>query len=386
MDALTPRDSPAQWRAIGPAASAPWETDAGQQARDERFGEALQALKARVEASLGEEDVAHVTRMRRWSNAFEVCGRALIHVSFEPLLFSLGVLLLAIHEQLETTEIGHTALHGAFDGLEGAEAFASDTFEWRDVPIDEESWKHGHNLRHHPYTNVTDRDGDIHVGPVRLNARTPFRPFHALQVPWLLAEAAFFCLGMNLHFTGVNDSRADNGRGGRDFLPDTSEASVRAAWQRALRKLVPYVFKDYVLFPALAGVFFWKVMLGNWLASTLRDLYSAATIYCGHVGEDVADYPAGTKARGRGEWCRMQVESTNNFEVPYALSLLCGGLDTHIEHHLFPKFPTNRLREVAPEVRRICEAHGVRYRSAPWPTVLAKVFRRLRALGKPDAR
>ncbi|MBX7102398.1 MAG: fatty acid desaturase [Myxococcaceae bacterium] len=386
MGPASAEDSPAQWRPLGQAAASPWTEQSAQHERDRRFGDALQALKARVDASLGEEDVAHVKRIRRWSNAFEAAGRLLIHLSLEPLSFLLGVVLLAIHQQLETTEIGHTALHGAYDGLPGAEAFRSEDFAWRDVPIDEESWKHGHNLRHHPYTNVTDRDGDIHVGPVRLNTRTPRRAFHAYQVPWLLAEAGFFCVGMNLHFTGVNDTRADNGRGGLDFLPDRSAPSVRAAWRRALRKLGPYTFKNYVFFPALAGLSFWKVMLGNFLASTLRDLYSAATIYCGHVGDDVADYPVGARAHGRGEWFRMQVEATNNFEVPYALSLLCGGLDTHIEHHLFPTLPPNRLREIAPEVRRVCEAHGVTYRSAPWPTVLRRVLRRLLALGRPDAR
>jgi linoleoyl-CoA desaturase len=60
---------------------------------------------------------------------------------------------------------------------------------------------------------------------------------------------------------------------------------------------------------------------------------------------------------------------------------LCGALDLQIEHHLFPRMPPNRLREIAPRVRAICEAHGVRYRSAGFVSTLRSVFTELRQLG-----
>ena len=148
---------------------------------------------------------------------------------------------------------------------------------------------------------------------------------------------------------------------------------------------MPYYLYNYVLFPALAGPMFWKVLLGNWLAEVLRDLYSAATIYCGHVGHDVASYDEGTRAKGRGAWYAMQVEATNDFEVSVPVSILCGGLDRQIEHHLFPKLPPNRLREIAPRVRAACEAHGVRYHTDSWGRTLLKALRHVRALSFADA-
>jgi linoleoyl-CoA desaturase len=119
---------------------------------------------------------------------------------------------------------------------------------------------------------------------------------------------------------------------------------------------------------------FWKVLLGNWLAETMRDVYSAATIYCGHVGDDVKSYAVGTRARGRGHWYAMQVEASNNFEVSLPVSILCGGLDRQIEHHLFPTFPPPRLREIAPEVRAICARHGVAYRTDSWGRTLKRAL------------
>jgi fatty acid desaturase len=76
----------------------------------------------------------------------------------------------------------------------------------------------------------------------------------------------------------------------------------------------------------------------------------------------------------------MQVESANDFEVPRVVSILCGALDRQIEHHLFPRWPTNRLREVAPEIKAICERHGVQYRTDTWPGMLRRVFTQLRRL------
>ena len=291
-------------------------------------------------------------------------------VSPEPVSFLAGVGALWLHKQLEATEIGHPALHGAWDGLPGAEKFASETFVW-DVPIDEESWRKGHNIKHHQYTNVTGRDPDIHFGPVRLNAQTPHRTAHYFQVPFTLVNASWFLFGMNLHFTGVADALGDNGLPQKfDVLPDRSPESVRGAWRRALRKYVPYYAKEYGLYPALAGPMFWKVLLGNWLAESMRDVYSAATIFCGHVGERTRSYPEGTSTRSRGEWYAMQVEASNDFEVPWVVSVLCGGLDRQIEHHLFSKLAPQRLRAIAPEVRRLCEEHGVEYRTASWPETL----------------
>jgi linoleoyl-CoA desaturase len=266
--------------------------------RDERlrrFGDEIDAIRDRIEAKVGDEDVRYVRRLNRFSRLMEAIGRVLLHVSFEPITFTLGVLSLWVHKQLQATEIGHTALHGAYDRLKGAEAFHSKTFSW-DVPIDEESWRAGHNVKHHQYTNIAGRDPDVHFGPVRLTEDVPHAKHHRWQLPFvLLVLFPNFAFFMNMHFTGLHDVVAGgNSFGGLDVLPDRSPANIRRAWWRTIRKYAPYYLKNYVLFPALAGPGWWKVLLGNWLAETMRDVYSAATIFCGHVGGEVASYQEGT--------------------------------------------------------------------------------------------
>lgn len=344
--------------------------------RFRRFGEELDALKARTQARIGASDVAYVKRLNRFSRAMEVVGRVLIHVSPEPITFCLGVGALWLHKQLQATEIGHSALHGCYDRLPGAEKFQSKTYKW-DTPIDEESWRYGHNVRHHGNTNVAGKDADIHFGTVRLTTQTPYSKAHS-DGKWFSLFVLFpnFGFVMATHFTGLNDVFLDNGLPEKlDFLPDRSWASKKLAWKKTLRKWVPHYLREYAFFPLLAGPFFWKVMLGNFLASLLRDVYTAATIFCGHVGDDVKSFPVGTKAHGRGEWYAMQAEASNDFEVSRPISILCGGLDRQIEHHMFPTFAPERLREIAPEVRAICNKYGIAYKTDTWGRTLGKALR-----------
>jgi linoleoyl-CoA desaturase len=345
--------------------------------RFRRFGEELDAIKQRILSHMGERDMAYVRRMNRFSRAMEVIGRGLIFLGPEPVSFLAGVAALWIHKQLQATEIGHTALHGAYDRLPGVGAFASKDFRW-DTPIDEESWRYAHNVRHHGNTNIAGKDPDIEFGTVRLTDKTPHGRRHRRQLALALAVIfPNFAFLIGSHVCGLNDVLLRMGASA-----DRSRESVRAAWRRGLRKYVPYYLYNYVFWPALAGPMFWKVLLGNWLAETLRDIYSAATIFCGHVGHDVASYPEGTKAHGRGHWYAMQVEAANNFDVSWPVSVLCGALDLQIEHHLFPQLPPQRLREIAPEVRAVCEKYGVAYRRDAWGPTLRKALRHIGDLAR----
>jgi linoleoyl-CoA desaturase len=359
----------------------PIQSEWSDKERLKSFGKAIEEIRKGIEAELGPEDVAHLKKLDRFSHKMEILGRVLIHVSPEPLSFSTGVMALWVHKQLQATEIGHTALHGAYDKLEGAESYCSETYRW-DMPIDEESWRRGHNVDHHRYTNIAGKDPDIHFGFVRLTDHTPHRPSNYIQLPFTLFGAfPNFAWMMNAHFTGLIDFYSGNGRPEEfDYIQDRSWKTAVDVHKRALRKYIPYYAKNYVFFPALAGPLWPKVLFGNWLSETMRDVYSACTIYCGHVGEEVSDYPAGTKAKGKGHWYAMQVEAANNYDVSRPISVLCGGLDMQIEHHMFPKLPPHRLRQIAPAVEKVCKEHGVTYRKEKWGRTLVKALKKIARL------
>jgi len=344
------------------------------------FASALEALRREVEQQVGESDAEHIRRIGKLSDRFELLGRSLIHFSFEPLTFGLGTAALWAHKTLELMEIGHMALHGAYDGLPDAQRFQSSDFRWK-APIDESSWKMGHNVRHHQYTNIAGKDPDLDFGALRLSARIPFKKIHALQPFGNFFSWLGFATAINLHVTGILDVYLKQGQS--EHLQNPSRSEVWRAQRTFLGKQLRYYAREYLFFPALAGPFFAKVLLANMLSELGRDLWAAAIIYCGHVG--AKDFPAGTEPATRADWYALQAEAASDVAVPEWVSILCGGLDLQIEHHLFPRLPPNRLRQIAPRVREICEQHGVTYRSDSWPRSLRSVVSELYRLRKPSA-
>jgi linoleoyl-CoA desaturase len=346
-------------------------------ARIAAFGEAIEALRRELEQQLGAEDALHIQRIGKLSARLELAGRGLIYLSFEPLGLALGTAMLSAHKALELMEIGHMALHGAYDDLPNTQRYQSESFYWK-APIDEARWKEGHNVRHHQYTNIAGKDPDLDFALSRLSSRVAYRGLHALQPLSNVLTWFGFATAINLHVTGLLEyvRRADQ--------PALHEpAAVRTGKRAFLSKALRYYGKEYGLYPLLAGPFFFKVLLANMLSEMARDVYAGAIIYCGHVG--VRDFPEGTEPESRAHWYAMQVEAARDVDVPEPISILCGALDRQIEHHLFPRLPPNRLRQIAPRVRAICEAHGVRYRSETWPRALRSVFQELRRLAARDA-
>ena len=195
--------------------------------RYRRFGEELDALKHRTLERVGDADVAYIRRLDRFSRAMEIVGRALIHVSLDPFSFLTGVGALWVHKQLQTAEIGHTALHGTYDRLPGAEKFGSKTIRW-DAPIDEEAWRYAHNVCHHGGTNIAGKDPDIHLGLIRLTRQTPWSPRQRLQLAMVIGFVfPNFVFLIASHACGRNDVFFDNGRPDKtDILPDRSRKSA----------------------------------------------------------------------------------------------------------------------------------------------------------------
>ncbi len=64
-----------------------------------------------------------------------------------------------------------------------------------------------------------------------------------------------------------------------------------------------------------------------------------------------------------------------NIEGGDAFHLMSGNLSYQIEHHLFPDMPSNRLKEISPKVKAVCEEFGLPYNSGPFLVQWLKVQR-----------
>ena len=70
-----------------------------------------------------------------------------------------------------------------------------------------------------------------------------------------------------------------------------------------------------------------------------------------------------------------QLATTRNLEMPRVMAFFFVGLESQVEHHLFPKIPHANMRVAAAITREWCERQGIKYTSEPYLTALADSFR-----------
>jgi linoleoyl-CoA desaturase len=170
----------------------------------------------------------------------------------------------------------------------------------------------------------------------------------------------------------------------------SGEKSKSEAWhqlKRIGRKIRRQVLKDYVIFPALAGPFFLPVLLGNFAANTIRNIWSHAVIFCGHFPDGTVVFTEDQlEGETRGQWYLRQMLGSANLEGGELFHLMTGQLSFQIEHHLFPDLPSNRYAEVSSEVKALCEEFGLPYTSGRLSRQYFQVLRKIQRLSLPEGR
>ncbi|MCB1629660.1 MAG: acyl-CoA desaturase [Xanthomonadales bacterium] len=310
----------------------------------------LDQLRLRVDADIGERDARHIRRVRGAAQAAAISGRGLLMFGFGPVSWVLGVLSLATAKIVENMEVGHNVMHGQYDWMNDP-TLNSQSYEW-DIVCDGDHWRHSHNVEHHDHTNIVGKDHDYGYGMLRLTESQRWSPWNLLQPLWYLLLAINFQWGVAIHDIKI----------GRFVKGRMSKTEFRQRMRPFLRKAGRQLFKDYVLFPALA---FWqwpRVLLGNLLANLIRNLWTNAIIFCGHFTADAHTYSRDeVRDESRGQWYLRQIQGSSNLEGGRWLHLLSGHLSHQIEHHLFPDLPAPRYAEIAPQVREICARYGIHY-------------------------
>ena len=86
-----------------------------------------------------------------------------------------------------------------------------------------------------------------------------------------------------------------------------------------------------------------------------------------------------------GDFLLDQLASTNNVAPQHrGFSWFCGGINCHVEHHLFPAVAPELLPLVAPVVEDFAKRHGLPYHSYDSPVALWRDHFRFLLLEKPS--
>jgi linoleoyl-CoA desaturase len=334
------------------------------------IGRELDAIRDSVVADLGEADAKYIRRVIAAQRALEVTGRGSLLFSLFPPAWVLGTTALSLAKILENMEIGHNVMHGQWDWMRDPEIHSS-TWEWDNVSA-ADGWKHSHNYEHHTFTNVIGKDRDLGYEIMRIDPAQPWKPIYLAQPVYNIALALLFQWGVAMHDVGLHDVKRGN----------KTKAAAKADFGRFLRKARKQLFKDYVVFPALAGPSAVPAFMGTLTANLARNVWSHAIIFCGHFPDGVETFEyteAEMEAETRGGWYVRQLLGSANLEGGPLFHIMAGNLSHQIEHHLFPDVPSSRYAEISPQVRAICERYGLPYTSGPlyrqYAQVLGKIAR-----------
>lgn len=96
--------------------------------------------------------------------------------------------------------------------------------------------------------------------------------------------------------------------------------------------------------------------------------YLGSVFLINHIGTHV------TQSNDKTPRFLQQLITTRNLGESRAADLFFGGMNNHIEHHLFPSIPSARLRRARPIVEAFCHRHGLSYRKTRWRDALVGVF------------
>jgi len=289
-------------------------------------------------------------------------------------------LLLAILLGLSMAGVGfniaHDGGHGAYSKSPRINKFMAVTMDLVGVSSYVWFWKHA--VIHHRYVNITGYDTDIDIGILgRLSPHSPRLPFHRWQHFYLWPLYGFLAAKMEF----VDDfKRIITGRIGKHGFPRPTGRDLLIF---ILGKVIffAWAFCIPLMFHPLGTVLFFYAVGVSVLGITLSVVFQLP--HCVRQ----ADFPLPEKAgRIEAPWAVHQAQATLGFNRQSAiLRWALGGLNFHLEHHLFPTICHIHYPAIARIVEETCREHGVKYGEHPsFRSGIASHYRWLRLMGAED--
>lgn len=346
----------------------------------EAFAAELAAIQREHIGPPGPEDLAHLRKMERWTNALRLLGYGTSWIAPNPV----SMLAISTARFARWAMLSHHVLHHGYDRAPDVPArYTSGVWgrglrrllDWPDW-MDAESWRQEHNVMHH--ARLGERaDPDLVEDRVWFlrDPRLPY-PLRALLV--LLSASLWkpFYYVPTLQRALYQHERREAGAEATetprdpwwDWLP--FGAVGRRVW---LRSWLPYALLQFVAIPALfslispwAGL---SVLVNVLAAELLTNWHAFVVIVPNHAGDDVWRFDAPVSRKG--EYHLRQIVGSVNYATGGDLrDFLHGWLNYQIEHHLFPNASMLQLQRVQPAVKALCARHGV-------PYIQESVWRRL---------
>jgi len=280
-------------------------------------------------------------------------------------MMGLGVATLGLAKIIENMDIAHNVLHAQWDWMKDPE-IQSNTWEWDNMsPSDR--WMQSHNVVHHTWTNVLEKDHNVGYGIMRVTPMQKWHPGYLMQPVYFVLLMLFFEEGVAFHEQALIDQMKGK-RSWKTVLPTI---------QHVARKIWRQVLKNYIMWPGAAALValplsffvpfsplavFGLVAGANAVANIIRNIWAFVIIFCGHFPSETHNFTLEqVQGETRAQWYIRQIMGSGNIKGSRLFHVLSGNLSHQIEHHLFPDMCSNRYPEIAPRVRALCARYGIPY-------------------------
>lgn len=299
--------------------------------------------------------------------------------------------------------IAHHTCHGGYNKLGGAGRFRSKTFalggavsrarDWLDWMLPE-AWNLEHNRLHHYHLG---EDDDPDLVERNLDFVRQWQGPRALKLMYVAVMATVWKWAYYAPNTykqlKLHEYRSTHGGSAPAKLSDPNEAltvlgalfkpagrgGLFSPFEFLSRVLGAPLLLRFVLPPAIlllspfgnGSVLFRRALLHLALADGISNLHAFLTIVTNHAGDDLYRFGDGCAPHSPTFAVRQVVSSANYRTAGDLNDFMHGWLNYQIEHHVWPNLSMLSYQKAQPELRAICERHGV-------PYVQQNVFERLR--------
>ena len=346
----------------------------------ELFASELSRLKQDTQKNISLEDFEHLRKIERWGRACTAIGYGTSWIVPNPI----SAFFISIGNINRWAGVNHPVSHRSYDSIEGVPArYTSKHFaqgwrraiDWLDwiVPA---GWHEEHNnLHHYRLGEEADPDQVEHNLKWLRNSKLPM-PLRYLVI------ALFACVWKPAYYaqSTLKVLRLKNAKKipGSPQVPSSMSVNAWSPFYKEgreywLKCIFPYVGMRFIIIPAL---FFplgitavTNVFLTSLLAEVFTNLHSFLVIVPNHSGNDIPRFREPIK-RKQEFYYRQVVGSVNYPSGSDFNDFLHGWLNYQIEHHLFPALPLSQYQKIQPQVKAICEKHGIEYKQE-------SVFKRL---------
>ncbi|MFO0735367.1 MAG: fatty acid desaturase [Labilithrix sp.] len=327
------------------------------------FFRELRAIRKDVEASLGEEDIAHVKLIER-------IGRAATAVGLATAWFPNPVSMVGLAMGRSTAWLlMHHVGHRGYDRVPGiperltSRGFAAGKRRFLDWPdwMLPEAWKYEHNVLHHTNTgelkdpDLIERNTEM-LREMKIPVALKYVTMGALAVTW---RASYYAPTTIKVFLERGRTPAENAK-------SAAEGKDPPGYLKTLLLdcYVPYAVLQFgalpLLFAPLGPLAMGSALVNSLAAEAISNFHTFLVVGPNHTGDDL--YRFDEPARSHAESAVRQVLGSVNYALGTELTDYAHlYLNYQVEHHLFPDIPMARYREIQPRVKALCEKHGIPY-------------------------